>query len=75
VDEPTELVERHSEDDDVDCEKIVLDDCDNPGVAEWVNAEDPEWDIEEEGKCKCPEGCGRPGGCDRPETPRSLHAR
>jgi hypothetical protein len=73
VDEPTELVERQSENDDVDCENIVLEDCDNAGVAEWINPEDPEWDIEEEDKC--PEECGRPGGCDRPETLRSLLAR
>ena len=39
VDEPTELVERDSEDDG-DWKKPVLVECDNAGVAEWVNGED-----------------------------------
>lgn len=53
VDELMELVERHSDDDVDEEEKIVLVECDNAGVA-GINPEDPECEIEEE--YKCPEG-------------------
>lgn len=54
VDEPTELVERDSED-EVECdEKMVLVECDNVGVA-GVNPEDPEGGIDED-EGNSPEG-------------------
>lgn len=40
VDEPMELAERDSDDDDVDWAKIVLVEWDNAGVARWVNPVD-----------------------------------
>lgn len=66
VDEPTELVERDSED-DVDWEKIVLVESDNAAIV-GINPEDPEGGIDEGDECKSPEGCARPGGYDTPEA-------
>lgn len=65
--DPTELVERDSED-DVDWEeKIVLVECDNAGVS-WINPDDPGWKVDEEDECKSPEGWIKPGGCGSPEV-------